>query len=134
MFFLFNSRAMAQDATFDRSNVIGAYLASSDMTIKLKSSNCGYIFKKAIPSFKSRLIEVQSYLSGSDLKELNAFVSSSEFNKKMNKNQEFINGYLSSIKKDGIDDKTACGLLVGFITPTSVKAEKDWRAMSGKSN
>ena len=134
IFFLFNSKVLAGDSNFDRSKIIGSYLASVDMTAKLKSSKCGYIFKKDIPSFKSRLIEVQSYLSDPELKELNTTITALEFNIKMSKNQDFIDGYLLNLKKDGIDDKTACGLLVGFITATNVKYEKDWRDLSRQSN
>lgn len=109
-----------------QANAIGAYLAASDLMAKLKASRCGYIFRKVVPTLESRIVEVRGTLKGDDLKEFDYYVATSEFKQKMSKNQEFIDGYLLNIKKDGIDDKTACGLLVGFVTPMSVKAERDW--------
>ena len=125
--------AFATGQVLDQAKVIGAYLTSTDISAKLKQSPCGYILKKKeLPTLKSRIEEVRANLRGNDLKEYNTFVNSSEFEKKMAKNQDFIDGYLLNIKKDGLDEKTACGLLVGFTTPPALKAESDWRELSRK--
>lgn len=116
-----------------QAKAIGAYLSAADVMSKLTTSRCGYIFKKKIPSLDSKIVEVQRTLKGNDLKEFNLYTSSTDFKAKMLENQEFIDGYLLNIKKDGIDDKTACGLLVGFFSPLAVKAEKDWREVSNQS-
>lgn len=117
---------------FEEAKVLGTHLAAVDVLSKLKSSKCGYIFKKTIPTLDSKILETQHLLKGNDLLDFNSYVLSSEFKAKMLKNQDFIDGSLQNFRKDGMDAKTACGLLIGSFTPISIKAESDWRTLNAE--
>lgn len=123
--------ALAFDPAFDQWKIIGAYLAATDMSLKMKQSVCGYALKKReMPSLKSRIAEVRSYLTSNDLSEFNLYVNSPEFSKKMSRSKEIIDDVFIKLKNEGYDDQTACGLLVGFNSSSALKAENDWREMS----
>jgi hypothetical protein len=104
-------------------NVIVAYIASSDMMVKLKKSKCGYVIKRTLPTVSSVVSEIKTYLKGEDLNEIISFYNSPEFEVKMKKNDYFIDGFLANSAKDGVDEKTSCGLLLGIVASKDNKAE-----------
>jgi hypothetical protein len=124
--YFFCGNSIAYDA-YEISNAAAMYLSSADLQKKLSTSQCAYAIKKSPPNLEARLQEVLSYLTPSDKVELEQFVRSDEFKMKMNKNQVIINDIYTSFLKDGYDNKTACGLLLGSLSQAISKGDLTWK-------
>lgn len=109
--------------TFEQAFITGKYLAYSDLLVKIKNSECGYMLKKPPPPVKKVMNEVKSYLKDADSKELDIYFNSIESEAKMKKNDDLINDSLSNWKKNGMDGKTACGMTVGSLASINPKLE-----------
>lgn len=113
---------------FEISNAAGMYLTAADIQKKLSISQCGYILKKPPPNIEHRLQEVLDYLTPSDRIEIESFVRSNEFKNKMKRNQLIIDDIYGAFIKEGYDNKTACGLLWGSLSPMISKGDMAWKA------
>lgn len=118
--------AIAYDQS-EISNAAAMYLASTDLQQKLSTSQCAYAIKKSPPNLEPRLQEVLSYLTPRDKVELEIFVRSNDFKKKMDKNQVIINDIFNAFINEGYDNKTACGLLIGSLTQAISNGELTWK-------
>lgn len=112
---------------FEISNAAAMYITAADLQQKLSFSQCAYAIKKAPPNVEARLQEVLSYLTPSDKVEVEKFVRSNDFKKKMDKNKIIINDIYDSFIKEGYDNKTACGLLLGSLSQAISKGELTWK-------
>jgi hypothetical protein len=118
--------ALAYDP-FQYGQAAGMYLAASDLHIRLSQSKCGYAFKRMPPTYAARVAEVMRSLRGADRVELEQFIRSPEFLGKLSRNQTLIDRSFDKYLSDGLDIKTACGLLVGGLAPVITEGEEAWR-------
>ena len=112
---------------YEISHAAGMYLTATDLHLRLSNSQCGYLMKKSAPNFEVRLQEVLSYLTPSDKIEFEAMVRSTEFKNKLEKNKYLINGSYDAFLKEGVDSKTACGLVWGSLSQAISKGETTWK-------
>ena len=104
----------------------GAYLIAVDMILQLQKSQCGYVFKKKRYNFDSTVKEVQSYLRPNDQKELQAFLDGEEFRKSQEDNKHSIQESLRSLGREGLDEKTICGMIFSNIAMVHEHAKQKW--------
>ena len=123
---MLSSPVSAYDAV-EVSNAIGMYLGAADLQQKLSNSQCSYVSKKTPPRLEDRLREVLSYLTPSDKAELENYVRSADFKNKMAKHKIIINDMYDAYLKEGIDKRTACGLLWGSLSQMISKGELAWK-------
>lgn len=113
----YNSRKLGE--------AIGGYLIANDMFEKLSESECGYIVNRTY-SFDAALKETMPYLSEPDKRELRSFLASKKFKKDLEENNEFIRGFMRAGKKDGLDERTICGMIASNIAVIYQKAKQKW--------
>lgn len=123
--FLFSSTTFAEYNSGKLGEAIGGYLIANDLLDKLSESKCGYAVKKN-DSFNAAMEEVMPYLNGRDKKMFRSFIASNEFKRELEENNEFINGYLHAANKDGLDEKTICGMILSNIAMTYQIAQQQW--------
>jgi hypothetical protein len=104
----------------------GAYLIAIDMILQLQKSQCGYIFKKKKHNFVDTVKEVQSYLRPNDQRELQIFLDGEEFQKAQDDNRHFIQESLGSLKREGLDEKTSCGMFASNTAMVHEQAKQKW--------
>ena len=106
----------------------GAYLAATDVMIKLSQSECGYAVKeKSKLSLEDTRNEILQYLNEQDTKEFNSYVESQDFKDQMAENNNFINGFMNAGKGEGeLDDKTLCGMLLQNVALQYSAAKQKW--------
>jgi len=117
--------SLAEYNSFKLGQSAGAYSAINDLFEKLTKSQCGYVIKKSY-SFKATVNEIFPYLSSKDKKEFQSYIDSQEFKNQLNKNDEFISGFLNAGKSDGLDEKTLCGMLTSIAATLHLKAQTQW--------
>ena len=122
---LFFSIAFAEYNSGKLGEAVGGYLAANDLLDKLSESKCGYAVKKN-NSFGTAVEEVMSYLNGRDKKRLRSFIASNQFKKELEENDEYITGYLRAASKDGLDEKTICGMMISNILMVNQSAQQQW--------
>lgn len=116
-----------------KARAAGGYFAAADLMIRLKASRCGYIVKKPPPSAVDRAREIEAAFDPAEGREVRTFLSSSEYQRKLARNQDLIDGALHQyIDVELMDTKTACGMLVGTIAPLVKAAELRWRRRTAK--
>lgn len=107
--------------------LIGGYITVADINDKIKSSQCGaYLKKSKMITKKEAIASARTRVRSSDIIELDKFLSSDEFERKMQKNTEFVQTFLKLGVADGADLAFLCGTLVGMHTTNSQKILKDW--------
>jgi hypothetical protein len=121
------SEARAEYDSRKLGNALGQYLAAIDILERLSKSKCSYIVRRNF-RVKEAVKEAQKYLNDKDIREFERWLHSSQFKSKMAKNQTFIDGFLRVSIQDGIDEKTACGMLVTTVSTLYKKAEKQWNS------
>ena len=114
--------AMAGDAE-KRAEALGAYVASTNLLEALSNSECEYLFKQKSDTLTA-LTSLAPHLSAEEKSELLAMMKSGDLTAKLSENRAIISGFLSVATKDGLDQKTACGVLVGFLAQTHAVAVK----------
>lgn len=114
----YNSRKLGEAA--------GAYLIAIDMILQLQKSQCGYIFKKQKHNFNRTVKEVLSYLRPDDQKQLQVFLDGEEFRKAQDDNKRFIQESLRSLEREGLDEKTSCGMFASNTAMVHEQAKQKW--------
>jgi hypothetical protein len=109
---------------------MGQYLTAVDMNERIQKSRCAYAYRKRIFSLNSALEEVMPMLELSEKRELMDMISSG----KLDENQGILDGYFESAARDGLDDKTACGLVVGAFTGLNQQAIENWIYLVAERN
>ena len=77
-------------------------------------------------SLNKTLNEIFLYLNNKDREEFITFLESEKFKNDLAENDSFISGTINAGKKDGLDVKTICGMLVTIVSMSYQEAEKQW--------
>ena len=113
----YNSNKLGQAA--------GGYAIINDIFEKLTKSECGYAINKSY-SLNKTLNEIFLYLNSNDREEFIAFLASEKFKNDLVENDTFISETINAGKKDGLDEKTICGMLVTIASMSYQKAQIQW--------
>lgn len=103
----------------------GGYLIINDLFEKLNQSECSYAINKSY-SYGEALDEIYLYLNNKDKQELKVFLKSQKFKNDLIENSLFINEYFIAGKRDGLDEKTLCGMLISIVSVTYQQAQNQW--------
>ena len=103
----------------------GGYLIINDLYERLNNSVCGYAINRSY-SFDEALDEIFFYLNDNDKIEISNFLKSQKFKNDLVENSFFINEFLVSGKKDGLDEKTLCGMLISIASISYEQAQIQW--------
>ena len=118
---------------FEAGRAAGMYLAASDVLIRLKNSECGYVIQKPVPTLDERKKEILSYMTAQDRIEFQAFWSSSEYKAKLADDQKLVDSTIQmALSKN--DKKTACGLAFGALAPAFKAGNEAWKAFVKRNN
>jgi hypothetical protein len=120
-----SSSAIAEYNSLKLGEGAGGYLIINDLSEKINNSVCGYATNMN-HSFDEALDEIFLYLNENDKREINKFLKSQKFKKDLDENSQFINEFLVNGKKDGLDEKTLCGMLITIVTLTYEQAQIQW--------
>jgi hypothetical protein len=113
----YNSNKLGQAA--------GGYAIINDIFEKLTKSECGYAINKSY-SLNETLNEIFLYLNSNDREEFIAFLESEKFKNDLVENDTFISETINAGKKDGLDEKTICGMLVTIASMSYETAQIQW--------
>jgi len=103
----------------------GGYLIINDLYERINNSVCGYAINRSY-SYDEALDEIFLYLNTNDKQELKGFLKSQKFKNDLVENSLFINEFLMNGKKDGLDEKTLCGMLISIASISYQKAQNQW--------
>ncbi len=128
-FFVCGSISFAEYNSEKLGEAAGAYLAATDVMIKLSQSECGYITKeKPNISLQETTDEILQHLNEQDAKELLSYIESQAFKDQMVENDEFISGFMSvGAEGDELDEKTLCGMLLSNVALQYSAAGQKWK-------
>lgn len=114
--------------TYDQeelSEAAGAILYATDRMVKLINSSCGSDIKRSY-SYEAIVSEVLSYYYGADKLELEQYLRSSNYQKTLKENNDFIDDFLRTSKTDGLNKDVACGALIANVAITYGFASEKW--------
>ena len=103
----------------------GGYLIINDLYERLNKSVCSYAINRSY-SYDEALDEIFLYLNTNDKQELKDFLKGQKFKNDLVENSLFINEFLMNGKKDGLDEKTLCGMLISIASISYQKAQNQW--------
>ena len=102
----------------------GQYLRTVDIMEKIQYSRCSYLVNTKY-SFKETLSEVLLYMNTSERSQIAMFIQNGAFSNSL----PFIENIFQGFIKDGRDEKSACGLVVGMVSSEFSSARKEWNAI-----
>ena len=103
----------------------GGFLIINHLYERLNKSVCSYAINRSY-SYDESLDEVFLYLNTNDKKEFKNFLDSRKFKNDLVENSLIINEFLLNGKKDGLDEKTLCGMLISFASTSYKKSQNQW--------
>jgi len=103
----------------------GGFLIINHLYERLNKSVCSYAINRSY-SYDEALDEVFLYLNTNDKKEFKNFLDSRKFKNDLVENSLIINEFLLNGKKDGLDEKTLCGMLISFASTSYKKSQNQW--------
>ena len=103
----------------------GGFLIINHLYERLNKSVCSYAINRSY-SYDEALDEVLLYLNTNDKKAFKDFLDSRKFKNDLVENSLIINEFLLNGKKDGLDEKTLCGMLISFASTSYKKAQNQW--------
>ena len=103
----------------------GGFLIINHLYERLNKSVCSYAINR-IYSYDEALDEVFLYLNTNDKQAFKDFLDSRKFKNDLVENSLFINEFLLNGKKDGMDEKTLCGMLISIASISYQKAQNQW--------
>jgi hypothetical protein len=103
----------------------GGFLIINHLYERLNKSVCSYAINRSY-SYDEALDEVLLYLNTNDKKAFKDFLDSRKFKNDLVENSLFINEFLLNGKKDGMDEKTLCGMLISIASISYQKAQNQW--------
>jgi len=110
---------------FQAGRAAGMYLGATDVLIRLKNSECGYVIQKPVPTMEERKKEILSYMTPADRVEFKKLWSSHEFSMQLADDQKLVDSTIQmALSKN--DKNTACGLAVGALSPTLSTGNQAW--------
>lgn len=126
--FFMCSSSFGQTTDLEVGLAAGTYLGAVDLLEKMSESPCGYAINKEY-SLSEATDVVLNHLSSPMKSEVDSYINGPEGQAKFKENDAFISGFLSASEKDGIDEKTACGMLITNAALLRNNAAKDWSDM-----
>ncbi len=120
-----SSSSIAEYNSLKLGQAAGGYLIINDLFEKLNNSVCSYAINRSY-SYDETLDEIFFYLNTGDKQELLEFLESRKFKNDLVENSLFINEFLVSGKKDGLDEKTLCGMLISIASIPYEQAQIQW--------
>ena len=120
-----SSTSLAEYNSFKLGQAAGGFAIINDIFEKLTKSECGYAINKSY-SLNKTLNEIFLYLDNKDREEFIAFLDSEKFKNDLAENDSFISETINAGKKDGLDEKTICGMLVTIASMSYEKAQNQW--------
>jgi hypothetical protein len=103
----------------------GQYFRTVDMMEKLQYSRCSYLVNTKY-SFKDALSEVFLSMNTSERKQIAMFIQNGAFSNSLS----VIKNILGGVIRDGYDEKSACGLVVGMVSSKFSSAQKEWNLVT----
>ena len=103
----------------------GGFLIINHLYERLNKSVCSYAINRSY-SYDEALDEVFLYLNTNDKQAFKDFLDSRKFKNDLVENSLFINEFLLNGKKDGMDEKTLCGMLISIASISYQKAQNQW--------
>tara|TARA_B110000008_G_scaffold162820_1_gene163246 strand:+ start:111 stop:548 length:438 start_codon:yes stop_codon:yes gene_type:complete len=103
----------------------GGFLIINHLYERLDKSVCSYAINRSY-SYDDALDEVFLYLNTSDKQEFKDFLDSRKFKNDLVENSLIINEFLLNGKKDGLDEKTLCGMLISLASVSYENAQNQW--------
>lgn len=123
------SQAVVASTAYEQGKVLGAYAAAVDLMEEISRSPCGYAIKKRY-SLDQSLKEVESQ-TGPQQAAIREYLKTPDFKAELKrlrqKNREFVSEYIRKLQQDGIDQKTLCGMLIGFSISSFQTASQEWQ-------
>ncbi|MEQ6918018.1 hypothetical protein [Halomonas aquatica] len=120
------------DSAYNMAVASGKLIAATNLAESLKESECGYAIKKTY-STSDVIEEIKLVLRESDAESLDRYVSSNDFQEEMIESEEgLINKPLAIMKRDGVDKKTACGMLVANMAILLDSSRVEWERSKNK--
>jgi hypothetical protein len=120
-----SSTSLAEYNSYKLAQAAGGFAIINDIFEKLTKSECGYAINKSY-SLNKTLNEIFLYLNNKDREEFIAFLDSEKFKNDLAENNSFISEFLSAGQKDGLDEKTLCGMLVTVASTSLHQAQNQW--------
>jgi hypothetical protein len=120
-----SSSSFAEYNSLKLGQAAGGYLIINDLFERLNKSVCSYAINRSY-SYSEALDEIFLYLNTSDKQELIEFLESRKFKNDLVENNLFINEFLVLGKKDGLDEKTLCGMLISITSISYEQAQIQW--------
>ena len=120
-----NSTSLAEYNSYKLGEAAGGFAIINDIFEKLTKSECSYAINKSY-SLNKTLNEIFLYLNNKDREEFIAFLDSEKFKNDLAENNSLISEFINAGKKDGLDEKTLCGMLISIASMSYQKAEKQW--------
>jgi len=103
----------------------GGFLIINHLYERLNKSVCSYAINRSY-SYDEALDEVLLYLNTNDKKAFKDFLDSRKFKNDLVENSLLINEFLLNGKKDSMDEKTLCGMLISIASISYQKAQNQW--------
>jgi len=123
--FIGSSSSFAEYNSLKLGQGAGGFLIINHLYERLNKSVCSYAINKSY-SYDEALDEVFLYLNTNDKKAFKDFLDSRKFKNDLVENSLIINEFLLNGKKDGLDEKTLCGMLISFASISYEKAQNQW--------
>ena len=123
--FIGSSSSFAEYNSLKLGQGAGGFLIINHLYERLNKSVCSYAINKSY-SYDEALDEVFLYLNTNDKKAFKDFLDSRKFKNDLVENSLIINEFLLNGKKDGLDEKTLCGMLISFASTSYKKSQNQW--------
>lgn len=111
----FSSLATSGHSAADYSTgvAVGNYLVAVDMVEKFFASEfCNYLPNKKHLRFNEQVNLVRRNIRAALVPEFDQYLASREFQNERKDNQKIIEGFFRAGNKDGLDNKTLCGMML----------------------
>jgi hypothetical protein len=121
LFMATNTWSIGRDIVAEKA---GQYLRTVDMMEKLQYSRCSYLVNTKY-SFEDALSEVFLSMNTSERTHIAMFIQNGAFSNSL----PFIKNIFQGFIRDGHDEKSACGLVVGMVSSEFSSAQKEWNSV-----
>lgn len=126
-------KASAESAKYELGSMMAQYIESQDLIIQLRSTKCGYLIKIKVKNYEELKREIYASiypkLNDKERTELSN-IYDAQFQRLHHANKIALEKNLKLFSDNGMDDKSACGLLVGNVSPQFQKALNDWERVT----
>ena len=131
--FIYASTAKAESAKYELGTAMAKYIESQDLIVQLKYSKCGYLIKIKTKSYEDLKNEILNAVNPKlNEKERSQLLGAynNQYQRLNQLNKAAIDNHLKLSLEGGMDDKSACGLFVGAVSPQYQQALNDWERLT----